>query len=212
MGIRNTLKFLIAGLAIASLATVVFAQDDDSQGVTPHLTSTTFQNGQTFPISMVNNIVNNGVSGCSINGAPGGNQSPELSWYGAPDGTRTFVVTMFDVTASFTHWGMYNISGKATSLPENAGVAGSSFGPQIVNDFFIGARYDGPCPPANVAPFVHQYVFTLYALDTSLTLPGSANFPANAETLYQALIDAGRRGHILATAKLSGFYSTTVPK
>jgi phosphatidylethanolamine-binding protein (PEBP) family uncharacterized protein len=104
---------------------------------------------------------------------------------------------------------MYNISPKATGLPENAGVAGSTYGTQILNDFGIGNEYDGPCPPANVAPFVHHYVFTVYALDIELTLPSSPNFAANAETLYQALIEAGKSGHILDSASITGLYSTT---
>jgi phosphatidylethanolamine-binding protein (PEBP) family uncharacterized protein len=104
---------------------------------------------------------------------------------------------------------MYNIPGNATGLPQNAGVAGSLYGSQIANDFGIGAGYDGPCPPANVAPYVHRYVFTVYALDRELELPSSANFPANAETLYHALIKAGQHGHILASASLTGLYSTT---
>jgi phosphatidylethanolamine-binding protein (PEBP) family uncharacterized protein len=80
---------------------------------------------------------------------------------------------------------MYNIPADTRKLPENAGEKGSSFGAQIVNDFFIGPEYDGPCPPANFAPDVHRYVFTVYALHIDeLKLPGSANFPANAETLY----------------------------
>ena len=37
-----------------------------------------------------------------------------------------FLVTLYDVTAAFTPWGMYNISAKTTELPENAGVAGVS--------------------------------------------------------------------------------------
>lgn len=82
----------------------------------------------------------------------------------------------------------------------------------MVNDFAIGAEYDGPCPPANVSPFVHRYVFTVYALDIQLTLPSSANFPATAETLYQALIAAGKDGHILESASISGLYSTTPPQ
>jgi Raf kinase inhibitor-like YbhB/YbcL family protein len=149
------------------------------------------------------------VNVCSINGAPGGNESPELSWRDAPAGTRSFVVTLYDVTAAFTHWRMYNIAANSVGLPQNAGVAGSPYGMQIVNDFFIGAEYDGPCPPVNVAPFVHTYIFTVYALDVTLTLPSSANFPATAETLYQALIAAGRQGHILGSASIVGLYSTT---
>ncbi|HEY6303703.1 MAG TPA: hypothetical protein VIX14_11605 [Terriglobales bacterium] len=53
-------------------------------------------------------------------------------------GTAGFVVTVYDATAAFTHWGMYNISPTATGLPENAGVAGSQCGNQILNDFLVG--------------------------------------------------------------------------
>ncbi len=81
------------------------------------------------------------------------------------------MVTLYDVTAAFTPWGMYNISAKTTELPENAGVAGSKYGQQVFNDFFLGAEYDGPCPPNNIIPVVHDYAFTVYALDTELQLP-----------------------------------------
>lgn len=196
-----------AGLILTLLAASVPAQPDPP---TFKVTSTTFSNEQTLPIVTINNILNSSrVNSCSINGAPGGDQSPQLSWGGAPGATRSYVVVLYDVTAAFTHWGMYNIPASVTSLPQGAGVAGSQFGQQIVNDFFAGAQYDGPCPPANVAPFTHQYVFTVYALDTMLSLPSSANFPATAETLYQALIAAGHEHHIMGTASLTGLYSTT---
>jgi Raf kinase inhibitor-like YbhB/YbcL family protein len=180
----------------------------DSQGPF-QLSSTTFANGSTLPISMINNNLVNGSNTCSIDGSPGGNQSPELSWTNAPAGTVSFVVTTYDNTAAFTHWGMYNIASTATGLPENAGVAGSPYGEQIFNDFFVGKEYDGPCPPAGYKPYVHHYVFTVYALDTMLNLPASANFPVNAESLYQALIKAGQDGHILKSARIVGYYSTT---
>jgi Raf kinase inhibitor-like YbhB/YbcL family protein len=172
------------------------------------VTSTTFTAGSTLPLSAIDNIIEDGVNVCSVNGAPGGDESPQLAWSHAPRNTRSFVVILYDPTASFTHWGMYNISGRTRMLPQNAGVAGSSFGTQIENDFG-DPHYDGPCPPANVAPFAHHYVFTVYALDLELRLPASANFPANAETLYHALIRAGRDGHILASASLGGLYSST---
>jgi len=103
---------------------------------------------------------------------------------------------------------MYNIPPNLTGLPEGAGATGSQYGEQVVNDFFTGAEYDGPCPPANVVPYVHHYVFTVYALDIELKLKSSTNFPANAETLYHALIEAARNQHILASANLTGLYST----
>jgi Raf kinase inhibitor-like YbhB/YbcL family protein len=173
------------------------------------LSSTTFANNTTLPISMIDNIPVNGSNACSIDGSPGGNQSPELSWGNGPARTASFVVTAYDTTAAFTHWGMYNIPSTATGLPENAGVAGSQFGRQVFNDFFAGAEYDGPCPPPGVRPFVHHYAFTVYALDITLNLPTSTNFPASAETLYQALIRAGRGGHILGSSRITGLYSTT---
>ena len=171
--------------------------------------SSTFVNGATLPLSMINNIIVNGSNSCSVDGSPGGNESPELSWTTVPTGTASLVVTTYDTTAAFTHWGMYNISPTATGLPENAGVPGSAYGQQVFNDFFVGKEYDGPCPPKGYKPYAHHYVFTVYALDIVLHLPSSPNFPANAETLYQALIKAGKEHHILTNASISGFYSTT---
>lgn len=166
------------------------------------VTSTAFANGGQLPLSMIF-----GASGCAANGATGGDQSPEISWTGAKPGTQSFVVMLYDVTASFTHWGMYNISSDATGLPENAGVAGSTYGKQVFNDFFLGEQYDGPCPPTTAIPVSHEYVLTVYALDTELQLPASADFPPVGESLFRALVQAGRSGHILQSASITGFYS-----
>jgi Raf kinase inhibitor-like YbhB/YbcL family protein len=192
-------------LAIGLFAATALAQESFQ------LHSTTFSNDSVLPLSMILNNQVNGVNTCSATGAAGYDESPELSWTGVPRGTQSFVVVLYDVTASFTHWGMYNISGNVTKLPENAGTAGSPYGPQIENDFELGMQYDGPCPPANVTPDSHQYTFTVYALKGQLHLPGSANFPNNAETLYQALIVAGKQNEILGEANLTGFYSSTPP-
>ena len=124
---KTRLGFLL--ICLLSLAAV--AQVHHTPAVNPksfRLSSTTFANGTTLPLSMINNNIVNGVNVCSLDGAPGGNQSPELSWTNAPAGTTSFVVTAYDRTAAFTHWGMYNISPRLTGLPENAGVAGSPFG------------------------------------------------------------------------------------
>ena len=198
-------RFLIALGAFALLATVWAHAQPASQVVTPRshkmvLTSTTFSDSGTIPLSAVWNQ-------CSA--YPGGaNQSPQLSWTGAPNKTRSFIVIMYDVTASFTHWGIYNISSRTTSLPQNAGVAGSSFGTQVANDYGLGDQsYDGPCPPTFLNPVSHHYVFTVYALDTTLpTLPTYGDFLPGAEALYQAMIAAGRNGDILDSASINGFF------
>lgn len=207
------MKIQIGVLTLLLLSLLLFpaAQKNGARAASPdpfQLTSTTFSNGATLPLSMLYNNVVDGSNVCSLDGSPGGNQSPELSWTNAPQGTASFVVTLYDTTAAFTHWGMYNISSTATGLPAGAGVAGSQYGSQILNDF-LDHEYDGPCPPADYRPYVHHYVFTVYALDVVLHLPASAHFPASAETLYQALIRAGKNGDILASASIAGVYSTT---
>ena len=101
---------------------------------------------------------------------------------------------------------MYNISGEASGLPQNAGVVGSNYGLQVSNDFG-DLSYDGPCPPPQFNPVVHQYVFTVYALDIKLpTLPTFGDFPPGAEALYHALLAAGRGGHILKSASITGHF------
>jgi len=213
---RSLFKSALAATMLACLALYLVttpANAEKKQTAQPQfqVTSSEFQNQTTLPISMINNIPYNGVNACSIDGSPGGDESPDLEWTNVPAGTQSFVVVLYDVTAAFTHWGMYNISGTATGLPQNAGVAGSTYGQQMNNDAG-SASYFGPCPPANYPPNVHHYQFTVYALDTTLTLPESGNFPATAETLYHALINAGEFHHILASARLVGFYSTTPAK
>jgi Raf kinase inhibitor-like YbhB/YbcL family protein len=198
---------IVAITVFAFLALANFASAQDSQGHKFRVSSTTFKNNSILPIIAIHNIVVNGSNGCSINGAPGENESPELSWTGVPRGTASFVVITFD-TLGFTHWGMYNILPTITKLPENAGVAGSAYGQQVVN-VFNDLSYDGPCPPPNYPPNVHDYVFTVYALDQELELLSSTNFPATADTLYNALVEAGQGGHILASASITGLYSTT---
>jgi len=196
-------KNVALAIACALLPCAVYAQGSFQ------LHSTAFSNDGTPPLSMILNNVVNGQNSCTASGAAGFDQSPELFWTGAPWGTKSFVVVLYDTTAAFTHWGMYNIAGNVNQLPQNAGAANSTYGSQIENDFLLGQQYDGPCPPAGYAPEIHNYVFTVYALSTTLDLPGSANFPANGETLYHALIQAGERGQILGQASLIALYSST---
>ena len=201
--------FTLAALLFGVCATSAPAQVSASFPENFQLRSPAFVNNGVIPLSAVLNNQVNGANTCTANGAAGGDQSPQLFWTGAPWGTESYVVVLYDVTAAFTHWGMYNIKASATGLPANAGAAGSNYGTQIGNDFGLGNQYDGPCPPAGYAPYAHQYVFTVYALSSKLDLPESANFPANAETLYHALIKAGENGQILGRASLTGYYSST---
>ena len=199
-----------AAVLVLSLTSVVRA-DDDWPGERFTLTSSKFKNGDTLPISAIYNYIVAGTNACSINGAVGGDQSPELTWSNAPRHTKSFVVTLFDITAGVTHWGLYNIPRETTSLPENAGIVDSSYGLEVVN-VFGDQSYDGPCPPADYPPNNHRYLFTVYALSQDLDLYSPPNFPASALTLYRALVKEGREGHILGSATLLSYYSTTPPQ
>src|SRR3954451_6463409 len=88
-------------------------------------------------------------------GMPGGqDSSPQLSWTGAPAGTRGYAVTMYDpdlLTGSgFWHWAVANIPADTTSLPEGAGADGGPGLPReavtLPNDLG-SARYLGSAPP-----------------------------------------------------------------
>jgi Raf kinase inhibitor-like YbhB/YbcL family protein len=171
-----------------------------------HVSSDSFVRGGALPLSTINTFESNGKNTCTASGLAGGNKSPDLEWRNAPAGAKSFAIVMYDVTASFTHWGIYNISGAANGVPQNAGAADSMVGSQVYNNFGTPG-YGGPCPPADVTPLVHRYVFTVYALDTTLNLPASENFPPTAGALYNALIDSALNHHVLGAASIYATYA-----
>jgi len=205
---KMRIRMIAASAALVVLADAGTALgDDDDRRMTLH--SDTFEDGATLPASMISNIPNaNGQNSCTPNGAPGGNTSPQLTWRHAPEETRSLVVTVYDVVAQFTHWAVYNIPASTTSLPENAGTPGSGYGVQNGNDFG-NPNYNGPCPPTAYAPQRHEYVVTVYALDTMLPIvPTFGDFvPAGPEGLYRELIGDYGRSHVLAKASITGYYS-----
>jgi hypothetical protein len=88
----------------------------------------------------------------------GANVSPPLRWTAPPRGTRSYALTMVDVSVGFLHWQAFGIPAVARSLPANAKLR------QTGLNSFHEHGYSGPCPPAG-AP--HRYVFTLRALSKS---------------------------------------------
>src|ERR1700685_1159856 len=87
-------------------------------------------------------------------GCAGGNISPALSWSGAPQGTKSFALSIYDPDAptgsGFWHWVVFNIPPETTSLPKGAGDPKGSGMPAgvIQGKTDYGAPgYGGPCPP-----------------------------------------------------------------
>jgi Raf kinase inhibitor-like YbhB/YbcL family protein len=112
-------------------------------------------------------------------GCEGGNLSPSLSWSGAPEGTQSYVVTVYDPDAptgsGWWHWTLFNIPADTTSLPTGVGVeAPVPDGAVQGRTDFGGNAFGGACPPEGHGP--HHYVFTVYALpDESLPLDDGAS-------------------------------------
>ncbi|HVS77105.1 MAG TPA: YbhB/YbcL family Raf kinase inhibitor-like protein [Steroidobacteraceae bacterium] len=122
-------------------------------------------------------------------GCHGGNVSPALSWSGAPAGTRSFTVLMFDPDApgeGWWHWALFDIPPGVTSLQAGAGDPARHLLPagaiQVRNDFG-SLGYGGPCPPPGKP---HHYRLMLYALRVSrLGLDASAS-PAQVAATARA--------------------------
>src|SRR5262249_1949367 len=100
-------------------------------------------------------------------GCSGKNMSPSLEWAGAPAGTKSFALTMYDPDAptgsGWWHWVVYNIPATAKSIAADASKGKAPPAGSVEGNTDFGAPgYGGPCPPAGAPP--HRYIFTLYAL------------------------------------------------
>lgn len=137
------------------------------------------------------------VSG--IFGAGGQDISPQLSWSGFPQETKSFVVTCFDPDAptgsGFWHWTVYDIAANVTELPSNAGSQDGANLPtgakQLSNDAGLPG-YLGSAPPAGHGP--HRYVFAVHALSldslpiTPDVRPAICGFNMFGKTIARATI------------------------
>lgn len=114
-------------------------------------------------------------------GCTGENASPQLAWANAPEGTKSFAITMYDPDAptgsGFWHWVVFDVPSNVNELVAKAGTLDLNLAPkgaiQSKTDFG-GNGYGGPCPP--VGHGIHEYIFTVHALKTDkLGLDANAN-------------------------------------
>ena len=155
------------------------------------LTSPGFETGQILPQAQVYNGM----------GQSGANLSPALHWQGAPEGTKSFVITAYDPDAptgsGWWHWVVVNIPPTVTSVPEGAGSGkgGLPEGALQVRTDFGAPGYGGAAPPPG---HLHRYVFTVYALDVP-----SLDVTADSSP---ALVGFMVHHHQLAAARLTALY------
>lgn len=140
----------------------------------------------------------------NVFGCTGGNQSPPLQWTGAPAGTKSFVVTLFDPDvhddpSGWWHWIVYNLPATVDKLTKGAGVEHSSVLPagtmqgrtDLGND-----AYHGPCPDKGDRP--HRYTFTVYALSVE-----KLDVPADSSG---AMVVSTANDHLLGKAVFIAHY------
>ncbi len=124
----------------------------------------------------------------------GGNLSPALVWSGAPAGTQSFALTLYDPDGGphgWWHWLVANIPAHSTSLARGAAAQGAI---SLRNDFG-NACYDGPCPPKGSG--THHYRFTIYAMPAGISIDPGASPARNGAAIDKAA---------LAKATLTGTY------
>lgn len=136
--------------------------------------------------------------------ADGRNQSPVLTWGGAPAGTRQFAIVCDDpdvpIPGGFVHWVVYKIPGTATGLPGDLPMEAVLTEPKEIAGTIQGlsgfkrAGYRGPAPPPGKP---HHYTWTVYALDADLPLePGLTR-----NELMKAIT-----GHVIGQGSLVAIY------
>lgn len=181
-------RFVLISLAALGLSLAACAPGASTEGAEDPaamftLTSHAFSNGGEIPDRYAYNLRGQ---------CDGDNYSPPLSWTGAPEGTKSFAILVTDPDGrNWLHWLQFNIPADLTELREAVG--GPDMGVKGVNDFGENG-YGGPCPPSGT----HRYIFTLYALDTMLSLSKGAS---------RAQFESAIRGHVLGTAQLIGLRS-----
>jgi len=137
----------------------------------------------------------------AMTGIPGATDtSPQLSWSGFPEGTKSFAITMYDADAptpsGFWHWAVANIPAEVTELAAGAGGGGGlPDGALLVPNDVRAPIYVGAMPPQGSGK--HRYFIAVHALDVANITeagfdaqgtPAGLNFTMLGHTLGRAII------------------------
>ncbi|OCH15025.1 MULTISPECIES: YbhB/YbcL family Raf kinase inhibitor-like protein [unclassified Aliivibrio] len=121
-------------------------------------------------------------------GCTGANISPQLSWKDAPEGTKSFAITVFDPDAptgsGWWHWLALNIPANVSSVAQGSPMKDIL---QTKNDFGT-MSYGGACPPAGDG--MHRYQYTVWALpQEKIDLPADISPAVVGYTLNSMALD-----------------------
>ena len=154
---RSITGSLSAGLVALSCAVGTAQAQDKIFGVT----STTFKDGQMMPKKVANSRANVPQNANCL----GENVSPQLSWFNAPAGTKSFAITMVDLEGrgggGVNHWVAYGIPAEITGFAE--GEVSKESPKYVGGKSRLGVgHYSGPCAPDAQ---VRHYTFVVIATD-----------------------------------------------
>jgi len=171
-------KIFLIPVVILTLFTIKLYSKEIKKGKTMKIESSAFKHNERIPAKFT---------------CDGVNVNPPLKISDVPEKTRSLVLMMDDPDApmgTWVHWTVWNIDPKTTLIAEN------SVPPKSVQGItsFKSVGYGGPCPPSGT----HRYFFKLYALDTVLNHPSSAD----KQRLEEAM-----KSHILSKTEIIGLYS-----
>lgn len=135
-------------------------------------------------------------------GCTGDNISPQLSWHGAPQGTKSYAITVYDPDAptgsGWWHWTVVNIPTNVTSLAAGASSIATALPSGTIQGRtdFGSSVFGGACPPSGDKP--HHYQFTVWALKVD-HLPLDSNSSG-------ALVGYMLHANVLAKAQIIATY------
>jgi Raf kinase inhibitor-like YbhB/YbcL family protein len=181
-----------AGMVLAALSVAELAH---AAAAPFTLMSSTFKDGTLMPAK----VANMNQPGATPNpNCVGQNVSPQLSWSGAPEGTKSFALTMVDPEGrgglGVFHWVAYGIPANVNSFAE-----GEVSKP---SDKYVGGKstqgvgyFSGPCTPPG-SP--HHYTLKVIATDLDpKELPPGLTLPE---------LEAKLAGHAKGAAGLVGLF------
>jgi Raf kinase inhibitor-like YbhB/YbcL family protein len=172
---------------VLSFVLVLFTISSSMGGEKMELSSSAFNDGGKIPIKY------------AMRGAGGENISLPLAWKNAPEGTKSFALSMIDhhpVANNWVHWLVIDIPPDASSLQEGASGKEMPQGSMELRNSFGAIGYGGPQPPPGTGD--HPYVVTLYALNVDkLDLDRSTDLSRFRNSL---------KGKVLGEAVLTGYY------
>lgn len=161
--------------------------EDNETSMSLTLTSSVFENNGSIPSQYT---------------CDGENINPPLTISGIPEGTKSLVLVMDDPdipeaikkersVEKINHWVLYNLPADTKEVAPNAGLENRGLNSRG------NPGYIGPCPPPDMEPTTHRYIFRLYALS------GTLNF-IKAPTLDE--VETAAKGMSLGSAQLIGVY------